>query len=85
MNIKKRIKEQGMTIVEVAAKLNVTQPTLSQIISNGNPSYSKLCDIAGVLGITVSELVSDDSESSGATIVCPHCGKAVKIKIEKEG
>lgn len=81
MDIKKRIKERGMTIVQVAEKMGITQPSLSQII-NGNPSFSKLCEIAEILGISVSELVSDD-EASDASLVCPHCGKAIHVKIEK--
>lgn len=81
MDIKKRIKERGMTIVEVAAKMGVTQPSLSQIIS-GNPSYNKLKEIADILGISVSELVADD-ETSDASLICPHCGRAIKVNLQK--
>jgi len=82
MDIKKRIRDRGMTIVEVAAKMGISQPALSKLITNGNPSYGKLCEIAEALGITVSELVADD-ETAETSLVCPHCGKAIHVKIEK--
>ena len=59
MDIKARIKEHGYTLAEVAAKLGVTQSALSQTVK-GNPTFDKLQAIAGILGISVAELVADD-------------------------
>ena len=78
MDLKARIKEHGLTIASVAEKMGVTQSALSQAI-NSNPTYNKLCEIASILGISVSELVSD---GDGKTFVCPHCGKELHVKIE---
>lgn len=50
---------------------------------NGNPSYSRLKEIADILGITVSELVAD---APGHIIEpqqkCPYCGHDLNIKVE---
>lgn len=84
MNIKEQIQRRGFTISQVAALMinkngekGITQSSLSQII-NGNPSLDKLKEIASIIGISVSELLQDETTH---IIICPHCGK--KIKIEK--
>ena len=87
MDIKKKIKEAGLTLDKVASKMTktvdgktvvgISQPSLSAII-NGNPSYSKLKEIADIIGISVSELVADDD---GGKFTCPHCGKPISIHI----
>ena len=86
MDIKKKIKQCGFTISEVAAKMpaqdgsfGITQSGLSKIIS-GNPTITRLESIAEILGISVAELISDDE--SGNELRCPHCGKPVHIKVD---
>lgn len=86
MDLKARIKEHGFTISQVASLMTakdgskgITQSSLSILIASGNPTYNKLCEIASILGISVSELVSD---GDGKTFVCPHCGKELHVKIE---
>ena len=58
MNIKKKIKESGLTLEQLGAKMGKSQQSMSHII-NGNPSLSNLIKIAKILGISVSELLSD--------------------------
>lgn len=67
MDIKRKIKDCGFTISEVASKmpngsggLGISQPALSAII-NGNPTINKLKDIADIIGLTLSELVADET------------------------
>lgn len=79
---------QGLTISEVASKmpngnggLGISQPSLSAII-NGNPTVNKLKDIADIIGLTLSELVEEDGSEKMST-TCPHCGKPIRIKVEK--
>lgn len=64
-DIKKKIKEHGFTVQQIADKLNISQQAVSQAI-NGNPSLSRLKEIAGAIGITVSELVSDEPSKDEA-------------------
>ena len=86
MDIAKRIKERGFKLEDVASKLTnnrgtigISQPSMSSLI-NGNPSYSRLKEIADILGITVSELVADDSEEMVVTV--SKDVKTIKIKVE---
>lgn len=65
MNIKQRIADAGLTVSDVAQRMprpdggvGISQPSMSSLI-NGNPTVSKLKDIAGILGISLSELVSE--------------------------
>lgn len=60
MNIKNVIKSHGWTIEKVAAKMKISQPSLSSII-NGNPTLAKLQEIASIIGISVSELLADEN------------------------
>ena len=82
-DIKKRIRECGFTTQQIAEKLNISQQAVSQTI-NGNPSLSRLEQIAGAIGITVSELVADNPASHiEPQQKCPYCGHDIKIKIEE--
>lgn len=73
MNIAKRIKEQGFKLEDVAAQLTnnrgglgISQPSMSSLI-NGNPTYSRLEEIARIIGISVSDLVRDDDPNTQGT------------------
>lgn len=88
MDIKSRIKEQGFTISQVASLMTakdgskgITQSSLSILIASGNPTYNKLCEIANIIGISVSELVADE-RNTNTSVSCPHCGKPINIKVE---
>jgi transcriptional regulator with XRE-family HTH domain len=59
--------------------IGISQPSMSSLI-NGNPSYSRLKEIADILGITVSELVADDTEEMVVNV--PKDVKTIKIKVE---
>lgn len=85
MNIKEQIQSKGFTISQVAALMTnkngekgITQSSLSQII-NGNPTLDKLQEIASIIGISVSELVSE-GETDPNTITCPKCHTKFKME-----
>lgn len=87
MNIKKVIKDHGWTLERLASEMKnkkgekgVTHAAVSQII-NGNPTIDKLQEIASIMGISVSELVSDEEETF---ITVNRNIKTVRIKIEDE-
>lgn len=85
-NIKRSIREHGWTLERLAAEMTttkngvetkgITQATLSQML-NGNPTLSKIVQIADIIGVTPSELIAD--KQSSATLKCPHCGKDICI------
>ena len=81
MDLKKRIKDLGFTTSMLAEKLGVSQPAISQAI-NGNPSLSRLQDIAAAMNVTLSELLAEDSDATHAdntTVRCPYCGKSLEL------
>jgi len=81
-DIKKKIRECGFTTQQIAEKLNISQQAVSQAV-NGNPSLSRLEQIAGAIGITVSELVADNPASHiEPQQKCPYCGHDLNIKVE---
>ena len=55
LKIKDVARSKGMTMVQVAEKLGINPITLSQSL-NGNPTLSRLTEVANVLGVDVSEL-----------------------------
>ena len=89
MNIQKVIREHGFTIQQVAERMvnskdgsiGVSQGSLSTIL-NGNPTLSKLQEIASIIGVPVSELVREEDEQRSTLITCPHCGKEIKSNVE---
>lgn len=84
MDIKKVIKEKGWTLEKLAAEMKnrhggkgITQSSVSQML-NGNPTLDKLVEIADILGISVSELLSDEY-----VVKCPKCGANLEIEIKE--
>ena len=55
LKIRELAKSKGMTMAEIAEKLGINPITLSQSL-NGNPTLSRLTEVASVLGVDVSEL-----------------------------
>lgn len=84
MDIKAVIRRQGFTTAQVAEKLGISQQAVSQAV-NGNPSLSRLKEIAAAIGVTVSDLVVDEPPQE-PMMKCPHCGKELKLtKAEAPG
>ena len=55
LKIRELAKSKGMTMAEIAEKLGINPITLSQSL-NGNPTLSRLTEVANALGVDVSEL-----------------------------
>ena len=55
LKIRELAKSKGMTMADIAKKIGITHITLSQSL-NGNPTLSRLEEVAEVLGVDVSEL-----------------------------
>lgn len=90
MNIQKVIKRQGFTISQVAALvknqrggIGVSQGALSSTLNN-NPGIEKLQEIANIIGVSLSELVADENDHQGTSLVCPHCGKPIALHVDKQ-
>lgn len=83
MDIHERVKaickEQGLLFKELAKKIGITEIGLRQALK-GKPSLTTLEKVSTALGIKVWELLIEEETIS--KVVCPHCGKELKIKIE---
>ncbi len=55
LRIKEICKLKGLKMVDIAEKLDISPVNLSASL-NGNPTLSRLTEVAGVLGVDVSEL-----------------------------
>ena len=86
MDIQKVIKEKGFTQNEVAERLGITKSSLSQSVHNENTSIKMMRKIADVIGCKVGDFFKDEMEETESravpTLVCPHCGKEIKITLE---
>lgn len=87
MNIKNVISRQGFTMQQVADKIGITQQAVSQAV-NGNPSLSRLKEIADAIGVTVSELLADDltqpADGEEMVITVSRNVKQIRIKIKED-
>lgn len=80
LRIKDVIKERGMTITELADKMDINRVNLSNMV-NGNPTVETLNKIADAIGCPVTELF-EQPKKDGISLTCPHCGKEINIKVE---
>lgn len=76
LNIKSAARAHDISMIELAERLGITRQTLYTHCV-GNPSADIICRIAEAIGCSVSELFGESISCS-----CPHCGKAISIKIE---
>lgn len=83
--IKEILKEQGVTINELADKLGISRVTLSTQI-NGTANIVSYEKIATALNVPMWQLFASPEEiqpqSDGVSITCPNCGKSIKIKVD---
>jgi transcriptional regulator with XRE-family HTH domain len=94
LNIKRAIKEHGLEVRQVAAKMGITPTALSQQINgkmykgkrvDSNPSVDVLTRIANAIGCDVVELFEPvKTEERQNTITCPHCGKKIVFSKQEE-
>ena len=72
--IKEVCRRKGLMMKDLAEKLGMTEVGLSKSL-NGNPTVSRLEEIAKVLDVDFMELF----ERADGTITCPNCGKKFKM------
>ena len=83
--IKDILKEQGLTINELAEKMGLNRVTLSTQI-NGTANIASYEKIATALNVPMWQLFASPNEiepkPGTASITCPNCGKNITIKAE---
>lgn len=71
--------ERNVTSAWLAEQVGISKVAVSNIVTGkSSPSLDNLIKIAGVLNISITELIGEEKEES--TITCPHCGKKIKIE-----
>lgn len=66
----------------LAEKVGVSKVAISNIVTGKSvPALDTLMKMTNVLDITISELIGETEFTGTGYIICPYCGK--KIKIEK--
>ena len=58
--IRETLKEKGISVKELAQKMDVTPSAISQLLANPNPSILQLEKIAKVIGVDVMDLFAQD-------------------------
>jgi len=76
--IKAVAKQHGKTISGMAAEMGVAQQHLSRTINNPRITLQDLEKIASLIGCSLNDFFADAQPQ----IICPHCGKPIKINIE---
>jgi len=82
--IKDILKEQGITINELAEKMGLNRVTLSTQI-NGTANIASYEKIATALNVPLWQLFASSQEVQGPgknTITCPHCGKPIELEVK---
>lgn len=82
LRIKEILKERNMTGKSLAESMGKAPQYISNVINGGKGiSINSLEEIAKHLNVPISSLFADYKSSSGS-LVCPHCGKELKISLE---
>ena len=82
LRIKEILKERNMTSKSLAESMGKAPQYISNVINGGKGvSINSLEEIARHLDVPVSSLFADYKSSSGS-LVCPHCGKEIRVKLE---
>jgi len=74
LRLKEILEEQGISQKVLAKRLGIGESALSQKLSR-NFGVDLLEQIATALHVQPADLLRD-----GSAIICPHCGKEIKLK-----
>ncbi len=82
LQLKEIMSTRNVTSALLAEKVGVSKVAVSNIVTGKSiPSLDTLMKMTNVLDITISELIGETEFTGAGYIICPYCGK--KIKIEK--
>lgn len=74
---------RGMTQKELAERLGITDISLNKTLRGNYPQLQTLEKIAVALDVPISDLFTKPREEE-TVISCPHCGKPITIKAQKD-
>lgn len=70
--------QRGLTMSDIAKKVGISRVNLSNSL-NGNPTLSRLTEVAKILGVEVSELFKPASTQKVVSGYLEYNGRIVKI------
>lgn len=79
LRVKEIAKEKGLTVADVAKRMDIQAPALSRIINGSNTTTDTLQKIANALEVSIPELFEQPKSD---VITCPTCG--TRLKVSKE-
>lgn len=79
LRVKEIAKQKGLTIADVAKRMDIQAPALSRIINGSNTTTDTLQKIANALDVSIADLFEQPKSD---VITCPNCG--TKLKVTKE-
>lgn len=86
MRIKELLKEKGCTQQELADMVGVSYQSMKQTLNAPSVTTSTLEKIATALDVPMWQLFASLEEvqpkKDGLSLICPHCGKNINIKVE---
>ena len=88
------LKTKGLTRTYIENALGVSKQSLHHQLNSDGVALKRIEKIADILGTTTAELVADPpldlrgrfaqkSPSTKTTIVCPSCGRTLKVTVEE--
>lgn len=81
-------KQQGLTLKDLADKINVSRQSLANTLLKGNPTIETLSKIATALEVPIWQLLVSPEEvqlpSNDHSVKCPHCGNEFPVSVNVE-
>ena len=75
------LRQRGMTREELQGKMGIGMTAYYSLFKN--PTLGVLVRLSDALGVSLSEVFSEGGEIGGPRVVCPHCGKAIRLVAKK--
>ncbi len=79
LRVKEIAKGKGLSIADVASRMNIKAPALSRIINGSNTTTETLNKIANALEVSIVELFEQPQNND---FTCPNCG--TKLTVNKK-
>lgn len=88
LDIKQALDIKGLTIKELAERLDITYNGARLLVVNAQ-TLASLEKVASAIGVDITDLFFSDEEnnnkveSTSMSFCCPHCGKPIALHVDK--
>lgn len=89
MRFKRVLKKYKLTQNDLAERLNINRVSVCRLLADDNDiRLSTIVKIAHAIGCSTAELIDETVEPPGVSntlsLICPHCGKTIRLSIQGE-